>query len=309
METYKNFSQLPASRFPEGAEFYFCDNCGQDLTKNFYRDRSSVWQPLRPIWFKCACGRKYLSGAAEWDDLSTWEQHQRTRQLSIGFVLLAVLVIPVTLAYFALRYGGVALLAVVAIALIPSILVAKPLAYVVLDLYEIVTSIWRTRLAGRRSAAAPAPTPRLNSSYLPQLRLPNLRWPKFRLTHVAAVFAILIIGSRWIPSHLDPASPVSASFTPVASDAAPAATLPAPVKPSRSPLPQVAVTGAPNSAFRRVQVGANEVDYVTDDVTIRHFKPTSPRARIQLASNEVRMGRDVTIRYFGAKPNLPRTRP
>src|SRR5579871_5100395 len=101
----------------------------------------------------------------------------------------------------------------------------------------------------------------------------------------------------------------SASFTPVASDAAPAATLPAPVKPSRSPLPQVAVTGAPNSAFRRVQVGANEVDYVTDDVTIRHFKPTSPRARIQLASNEVRMGRDVTIRYFGAKPNLPRTRP
>lgn len=89
METpdHQTISRLPASRFPDPAEVYFCDNCGRDLTKNLYHDRAPVWQPLRPIWYVCRCGRKYLSGAAEWDDLATRERKQRIRQLRIGFVL------------------------------------------------------------------------------------------------------------------------------------------------------------------------------------------------------------------------------
>lgn len=39
---------------------------------------------------------------------------------------------------------------------------------------------------------------------------------------------------------------------------------------------------APSSAFRRVQFGPNEVDYVAEDVTIRHFtnRPSRPQTRL-----------------------------
>jgi len=54
---------------------------------------------------------------------------------------------------------------------------------------------------------------------------------------------------------------------------------------------------APSGAFRRVQIAPNEVDYVAEDVTIRNF--TAAR-RQETRSNfkEVKIGRDVTVRYF-----------
>ena len=60
-------------------------------------------------------------------------------------------------------------------------------------------------------------------------------------------------------------------------------------------------TKAPGSGFRRVRVGQNEVDYIAEDVTIRHF--TNP-ARPQMAVGEQRVnfGNDVTVRYFGPRP-------
>lgn len=301
METlnHRTISRLPASRFPEPAEVYFCDNCGRDLTKNLYADRAPVWQPLRPTWYVCQCRRKYLSGAAEWDDLTTWERQQRVRQLWIGFVLFALLVIPVTLAYFALTYGGAALLAVVAIALIPSILVARPFGFVLVDVYEIIASIWRTRIARRASAATTTKLPRGNSRPL-----------KLRLSPVAAVIAVLIIATRWTPSHLGPASPAGALSSPETLNAGPHETLFAPGKPALSLMPQGAVTRAPSPAFKRVQVGPNEVDYIAEDVTIRHFTPTVARPRVQLAYEEVQIGADVTMRYFTSKPAVtPRMRP
>ncbi len=298
----KTILRLPASRFPEPAEVYFCDDCGKDATKNLHHDRAPVWQPLRPMWYVCECGRKYVSGAAEWDDLTTWERKQWIRQLRIGFVLFALLMIPGTLAYFALSLGSATLLAVLAIALIPSIVVARLLGLVLLDVFEIIASIWRTRVSGRRAP---------EQSIFPNSRRPHKLW----LSRIAAVIAVLIIATRWIPYDLRPASPVGASQSPQRSNAARQQIVFAPAKSPVSLRAQAAVTGraepkAPSPAFRRVQVGPNEVDYIAEDVTIRHFTPTRATRRVQLAYKEVHLGPDVTIRYFASKAAVvPRRRP
>jgi len=52
------------------------------------------------------------------------------------------------------------------------------------------------------------------------------------------------------------------------------------------------------SAFRRVEVGPNEVDYVAEDVTVRIFTPPSKSRSIQHGNNEVDVGDDVTVHYF-----------
>ena len=52
------------------------------------------------------------------------------------------------------------------------------------------------------------------------------------------------------------------------------------------------------SAFKRVLVGPNEVDYLAEDVTIRTFTTRPINRRIRGLKNEVRIGDDVTVRYF-----------
>jgi hypothetical protein len=54
-------------------------------------------------------------------------------------------------------------------------------------------------------------------------------------------------------------------------------------------------TAAKVSAFRRVRIRPDELDYIAEDVTIRTFS-TAPR--IHDLENEVRIGDDVTVRYF-----------
>ena len=53
-----------------------------------------------------------------------------------------------------------------------------------------------------------------------------------------------------------------------------------------------------HSAFRRKQVGLNEVDYVAEDVTIRLFTPGRMPTPAAHLSRQVHFGRDVTVRYF-----------
>ncbi len=55
---------------------------------------------------------------------------------------------------------------------------------------------------------------------------------------------------------------------------------------------------APNPAFRKVRIGPNEVDYIAQDVTIRHFanSQTRPQGSVRL----VNIGDDVTVRYFSS---------
>ncbi len=75
-----------------------------------------------------------------------------------------------------------------------------------------------------------------------------------------------------------------------------------PEKPAAAVHPAVASVKqatSPGRGFRRVRVGKNEVDYIGDDVTVRHFTygpPPQPRpagkSRVQF------IGDDVTVRYF-----------
>jgi len=282
-------SRLPASRFPDPADLYFCDNCGRDLTKRFHTDTGSVWQPICPAWFVCECGRKYLSGASEWDDLTAWERRQRLAQLKIGFALFAILIIPVTLSYLALRYGGAARFAVLAIALVPSILVAKPFALVVLDLFEIVTSIWRTRVR----------TELISEAVRTWLATGRSRLHQLRFTPVAAVIAVFLISTRWIPTHSGPPPQMSFLAPEPTVNAAQPEILPVAEKPPALITRQGKPPGAPSPAFKRVQVGPNEVDYVSEDVTIRHFRP-NPEPRPHASYKQVHAGPDVTMRSFGS---------
>jgi hypothetical protein len=55
------------------------------------------------------------------------------------------------------------------------------------------------------------------------------------------------------------------------------------------------LTTAKASAFKRVRIRPDEVDYIAQDVTIRTFS-TAPR--IHDLQNEARIGNDVTVRYF-----------
>jgi hypothetical protein len=55
------------------------------------------------------------------------------------------------------------------------------------------------------------------------------------------------------------------------------------------------LTTAKASAFKRVRIRRDEVDYIAEDVTIRTF---STIRRIHDLENEVRIGDDVTVRYF-----------
>ena len=54
-------------------------------------------------------------------------------------------------------------------------------------------------------------------------------------------------------------------------------------------------TAAKASAFKRVRIRPDEVDYIAEDVTIKTF---STKPRVHYLENEVRIGDDVTVRYF-----------
>ena len=68
-------------------------------------------------------------------------------------------------------------------------------------------------------------------------------------------------------------------------------------------------TWAAGSAFRRVRVGKNEVDYVANDVTVRVFTSGSSPQRVRAGYNEIEIGKDVTVRYFASNPTVQVTRP
>jgi hypothetical protein len=54
---------------------------------------------------------------------------------------------------------------------------------------------------------------------------------------------------------------------------------------------------------RRVRAGQSEVDYIGDDVTVRHFSyKAAPQRKAVGASRVTYIGEDVTVRYFTPKP-------
>jgi len=69
-------------------------------------------------------------------------------------------------------------------------------------------------------------------------------------------------------------------------------------------------TTAKISAFRRVRIRPNEVDYLAEDVTIKTFTSKAMSRRVRDFEKELRIGDDVTVRHFApsAMPGSSRQR-
>ena len=61
---------------------------------------------------------------------------------------------------------------------------------------------------------------------------------------------------------------------------------------------------ATRSAFKRVRVGPNEVDYIAEDVTIRRFMVNATPSHVRGPNRQLNIGDDVTVRYFTFKPEI-----
>jgi hypothetical protein len=129
-----------------------------------------------------------------------------------------------------------------------------------------------------------------------------------QIAEAAIVTALLI--ANWIAyTHREKPQVDASTLSP--SDVA---ALPTPSAPSKATPASIAHTNrqtaangaadakAATSEFKRVRVSPNEVDYVADDVTIRHFLPDTLTPRIRGGYRQVDIGDDVTVRYFPTKP-------
>jgi hypothetical protein len=143
-------------------------------------------------------------------------------------------------------------------------------------------------------------------------RVPPVRlWWKVA---AASVVTVLVIVSSITYDH-HPATPVGASSL----QRPKAAEQQEPAKPSpagnRTSKPQTAAGGTEHlknagSAFTRVRVGQNEVDYIAEDVTIRRFTPNPAPPQMRVGEKRVEFGEDVTVRYFASKPPVaPQAKP
>jgi hypothetical protein len=151
----------------------------------------------------------------------------------------------------------------------------------------------------------PAEAAAIITQRVKRVRLPKLWWN----VAVTGVVTALVIAVCWIAYDRRPASPAGTP-SPQRSNAVEQQRPFVPAKPAPS---NHAAGGAeeaksPSSAFKRVQVGPNEIDYIAEGVTIRHFttKPALPRVRG--GYKEVHIGEDVTVRYFASKLSQARLR-
>jgi hypothetical protein len=209
-------------------------------------------------------------------------------------------------------------------------------------------SMYAKMSAAVRHATSTARVPELvkeTIARLQSLSLPNLRWPRVSLPtfeypriplrtlrwrsafhstwssravlsefrwQLAAV-ALLIVGAVAAPivRHRSTSSAVNSSGQ-IPSPAASQISSPDPLPVSTTAKPQPGTlprdAQAPNRAFRRVRVGKNEVDYVADDVTIRRFQTGSATIETRPSKKEVKIGEDVTVRYFNGQ-HLPQAQP
>jgi hypothetical protein len=139
----------PASSFPERADIYECDNCGADLTKHLRCPVSHSWPPYGPMRCVCQCGRAYLTGAVEWECLSTRERRERLGVIfALSLSLLVVLAIPG--AFIGLLIGYLAASRMWAIRIGLIIAITPGLCMLVFEIGKISLSIWRTNALLRK---------------------------------------------------------------------------------------------------------------------------------------------------------------
>jgi hypothetical protein len=141
---------------------------------------------------------------------------------------------------------------------------------------------------------------------------------------VTGVIAMLVLVAGWIVYAHRPASPSprgtsSLQGPPLQAPNAARQAIPfvayKPAPSNRASKKRTAAGGtedaeAPSSAFKRVRIGPNEVDYVTEDVTTRRFTTKPAPLQLRQGYKEVHYGDDVTVRYFASNPAVvPKTRP
>jgi GAF domain-containing protein len=123
---------------------------------------------------------------------------------------------------------------------------------------------------------------------------------------IAVVIAVMI--AIWISFDRRPVSPIGGARrgSNAAEQQVPsAADMPLPAR--RTSKPRTVADGTESiepasSAFRRVRVGQNEVDYIAEDVTIRQLTPKTKYRQVSNGNEQVNIGDDVTVRYFAYKP-------
>lgn len=143
----------------------------------------------------------------------------------------------------------------------------------------------------------------------------RIPWHKPRWNVTLAAVAIVLVLSCWTAFRgrrsVQALGPSTLHRSTVIGQQVPS--LPAKALPAQgmSKLQAVAVAGEKSksttarTAFRRVRVGQNEVDYIAEDVTVRDFT-SKPRAQWgRVGERQVAyFGDDVTVRYFTPKPTV-----
>src|SRR5579864_178253 len=157
---------------------------------------------------------------------------------------------------------------------------------------EKLTRLWQSA-AGATTITQPLNFPLLET----------LRW---NLLPAAVVIALVI--ATWIVQR--PASPGERSVPGGSNAAGPQVSSATSGRLSaiHSSKPQTALgrmerhEGVSRSAFKRVRIGQNEIDYIAEDVTIRHFTQEPAPLQMRRGNKQINIGEDVTVRYFEYKP-------
>lgn len=155
---------------------------------------------------------------------------------------------------------------------------------------------------GRAPGAAVTLAQKLRGFHLPAIaaivRRPVTRAfdEKLRWKLAAAAVVVALVLASWIGNSRRAVSPAKGS--PLRNSNAALQT------PSRPQIPRRKTehTKSATSAFKRVRIGPNEVDYVAEDVTIKRFISDHGLWQIRAKDRQVNIGDDVTVHYFAYKP-------
>ena len=140
----------------------------------------------------------------------------------------------------------------------------------------------------------------------------NLSFPsRWRNPALAAAAVVLAITASIGYRSRGPAKSFESFTVPTAIDPSAQLSKPLPEKATAAVQPALVPsneTTHAKSGLRRVRIGPNEVDYISDDVTVRTFTDRSPAKHTRVASGRIaKFGNDVTVRYFSPPASITKT--